>query len=29
VCGCDGKTHSNACMAASVGVSVKYKGPCK
>ncbi len=28
VCGADGKTHSNECMAKSGGVAVKYKGEC-
>ena len=28
VCGCDDKTHSNACMAAAAGVNVVSTGPC-
>jgi hypothetical protein len=29
VCGCDGKTHSNACNAAAAGTDVAYVGTCR
>lgn len=28
VCGCDGRTHSNSCMAANAGASIASVGPC-
>lgn len=28
VCGCDGKTHPNACAAAAEGVSLRSTEPC-
>lgn len=28
VCGCDGETYSNACVAASAGASIAYDGMC-
>ena len=29
VCGCDNRTYSNACFAATVGVNVKHAGVCE
>lgn len=29
VCGCDGKTYCNTCIANSKGIVVEHEGPCK
>ncbi len=28
VCGCDGKSYDNACLAAAAGASIKSEGKC-
>lgn len=28
MCGCDGKTYDNACLAAVAGTSIEHEGPC-
>ena len=28
ICGCDGKTYSNACSATSAGMNIAYSGEC-
>lgn len=29
VCGCDGKTYTNACFARKAGINPKYDGKCR
>jgi hypothetical protein len=29
VCGCDGRTYSNTCVAAGAGASIAYRGACR
>jgi hypothetical protein len=29
VCGCNGKTYGNACVAGAAGIMIVYNGECK